>query len=124
MVTKIKKRKSASPKKRFIGKPAGQIRRLRAGGRTGTLWHRRGQLRQTSLEMDALELLRQGGRRTDHRRAYQRRAGDDANFLRKACREEGLTDTIVAMEMTGIYHKPVQRAFRKAGKVRVSNAYD
>ena len=31
-----------------------------------------------------------------------------------ACRAEGLTDTIVAVEMTGIYHKPVQRAFRKA----------
>jgi transposase len=26
-----------------------------------------------------------------------------------------LTETIVAVEMTGIYHKPVQRAFRKAG---------
>lgn len=32
-----------------------------------------------------------------------------------ACRAEGLTDTIVAVEMTGIYHKPAQRAFRKAG---------
>jgi transposase len=32
-----------------------------------------------------------------------------------ACQSEGLTDTIVAVEMTGIYHRPVQRAFRKAG---------
>jgi transposase len=32
-----------------------------------------------------------------------------------ACRAEGLTDTIVAIEMTGIDHKPVQRAFRVAG---------
>ena len=32
-----------------------------------------------------------------------------------ACEAEGLTDTIVAVEMTGIYHKPVYRAFRKAG---------
>jgi len=32
----------------------------------------------------------------------------------EACRSEGLTDTIVAVEMTGIYHKPVYRAFRKA----------
>ena len=33
MVTKIKKRKSASPKKRFIGKPAGQIQqRVQAVG--------------------------------------------------------------------------------------------
>ena len=34
--------------------------------------------------------------------------------VREACQAEGLTDTIVAIEMTGIYHKPVQRAFRKA----------
>jgi transposase len=33
----------------------------------------------------------------------------------RACKAEGLTDTIVAVEMTGIYHKPVYRAFRKAG---------
>jgi transposase len=33
----------------------------------------------------------------------------------EACKAEGLTDTIVAVEMTGIYHKPVYRAFRKAG---------
>jgi transposase len=31
------------------------------------------------------------------------------------CSTEGLTDTIVAVEMTGIYHKPVYRAFRRAG---------
>jgi len=32
----------------------------------------------------------------------------------EACKTQGLTDSIVAVEMTGIYHKPVQRAFRKA----------
>ena len=35
-------------------------------------------------------------------------------FVAEACKSEGLTDTIVAVEMTGIYHKPVYRAFRKA----------
>jgi transposase len=35
--------------------------------------------------------------------------------VQEACQCEGLTDTIVAVEMTGIYHKPAQRAFRKAG---------
>ena len=30
-------------------------------------------------------------------------------FVTETCRAEGLTDTIVAIEMTGIYHKPVQR---------------
>lgn len=33
----------------------------------------------------------------------------------EVCKSEGLTDTIAAVEMTGIYHKPVYRAFRKAG---------
>jgi len=32
-----------------------------------------------------------------------------------ACQAEGLSDTIAAVEMTGIYHNPVQRALRKAG---------
>jgi transposase len=36
-------------------------------------------------------------------------------YVADACQAEGLTETIVAVEMTGIYHKPVYRAFRKAG---------
>jgi hypothetical protein len=36
-------------------------------------------------------------------------------YISEVCRAEGLTDTMVAVEMTGIYHKPVPRAFRKAG---------
>ena len=36
-------------------------------------------------------------------------------LVAEACQTAGLTDTIAAVEMTGIYHKPVQRAFRKAG---------
>lgn len=32
-----------------------------------------------------------------------------------ACQAEGIRDSIVAVEMTGVYHKPVQAAFRKAG---------
>ena len=75
MVTKSRKRKSKGTKKRFIGKPAGQIQeRVQAGG-----------LREMT------------------------------RLVAATCQAEGLTDTIVAVEMTGIYHKPVQRAFRKAG---------
>jgi transposase len=36
-------------------------------------------------------------------------------LLREACRRHGLRDHIVAVEMTGTYHRPVQRAFRQAG---------
>lgn len=35
--------------------------------------------------------------------------------LRAAIERHGLLDHIVAVEMTGTYHRPVQRAFRKAG---------
>ncbi len=35
--------------------------------------------------------------------------------LREAIEQHGLEDHIVAVEMTGTYHRPVQRAFRKAG---------
>lgn len=35
--------------------------------------------------------------------------------LREALQRHGLQDHVVAVEMTGTYHRPVQRAFRKAG---------
>jgi len=35
--------------------------------------------------------------------------------LREACERHGLVDHLVAVEMTGTYHRPVQRAFRQAG---------
>ena len=35
--------------------------------------------------------------------------------LQEACERHGLQDHIVAIEMTGTYHRPVQRAFRHAG---------
>ena len=35
--------------------------------------------------------------------------------LREACQRYGLKDHLVAVEMTGAYHRPIQRAFRQAG---------
>ena len=35
--------------------------------------------------------------------------------LREACQQHGIQDHLVAVEMTGTYHRPVQRAFRQAG---------
>jgi transposase len=35
--------------------------------------------------------------------------------LREACQRHGLVDHLVAVEMTGTYHRPIQRAFRQAG---------
>lgn len=34
---------------------------------------------------------------------------------RAACDQAGIRDSVVAVEMTGVYHKPVVRAFREAG---------
>jgi hypothetical protein len=34
---------------------------------------------------------------------------------KEACRRHGIRDAIVAVEMTGTYHRPIQRAFRDAG---------
>ncbi len=36
-------------------------------------------------------------------------------MLREACQQHNIRDHLVAVEMTGTYHRPVQRAFRKAG---------
>jgi transposase len=47
---------------------------------------------------------------------HQRTALEMATLqLREACEKHGLRDHIVAVEMTGTYHRPVQRAFRRAG---------
>lgn len=35
--------------------------------------------------------------------------------LREACEQYGLMDHLVAVEMTGTYHRPIQRAFRQSG---------
>jgi len=47
---------------------------------------------------------------------HQRTALEAATLrLREAIERHGLRDHLVAVEMTGTYHRPVQRAFRKAG---------
>lgn len=46
---------------------------------------------------------------------HQRTALELATLqLREAIEKHGLRDHLVAVEMTGAYHRPVQRAFRKA----------
>ena len=47
---------------------------------------------------------------------HQRTALEVATMqLHEATEQHGLQDHLVAVEMTGTYHRPVQRAFRKAG---------
>jgi transposase len=115
MATRIKKRKFAGSKKRFIGKPNGQIQeRVQSVGpeRFGIVsvdcakrrskWMLCNFYGKVVVEPTTVEHTAGGLRAMTQRVA-------------EACRAEGLTDTIVAVEMTGVYHKPVQRAFRKAG---------
>ncbi len=114
MVTKTKRRKSRGSKKRFIGKPTGQIQeRVQAVGpeRFGVIAvdcaKRRSKWMLCNFYGKVVVEPTQVEHTTGGLRAMTRRVAE-------ACKAEGLTDTIAAVEMTGIYHKPVQRAFRKA----------
>jgi transposase len=115
MATKFKKRKSAGAKKRFIGKPTGQIQeRVRAAGpehfgvvsvdcaKRRSKWMLCNFYGKVLVECTHVEHTAGGLQWMTQQ-------------VTEVCQAEGLMDTIVAVEMTGIYHKPVQRAFRKAG---------
>ncbi len=115
MVTKTRKRKFAGSKKRFVGKPTGQIQeRVQAVGpehfgivavdcaKRRSKWMLCNFYGKVIVEPTSVEHTTGGLRAM-------------TQSIAEACQAEGLTDTIVAVEMTGIYHKPAQRAFRKAG---------
>jgi transposase len=115
MVTRIKRPNVRGSKKRFIGKPTGQIQeRVQLVGpehfgivsvdcaKRRSKWMLCNFYGKVIVEPTAVEHTTGGLRLM-------------TQLVAEACRAEGLTDTIIAVEMTGIYHKPVQRAFRKAG---------
>lgn len=115
MGTATKKRKSTGSKKRFIGRLSGQIQeRVLAVSpehfgvvsvdcaKRRSKWMLSDFYGKVIVEPTAVEHTA-GGLRVM------------TQFVTEACRQAGLTDTLVAVEMTGIYHKPVYRAFRKAG---------
>ena len=114
MVAKSKVRKSRGSSKRFIGKPRGRIQdRVQAVGpehfgivavdcaKRRSKWMLCNFYGKIVIEPTIVEHTAGGLRAM-------------AELITQACRDEGLTDTLVAVEMTGIYHKPVCRAFRKA----------
>lgn len=115
MATRTRKRRATGSKPRFIGKPSGQIQeRVQAAGpehfgivsvdcaKRRSKWMLCDFYGKVVIEPTTVEHTAGGLRAMTQR-------------VTEACRSAGLTDTIVAIEMTGIYHKPVQRAFRKAG---------
>ena len=115
MATKSRIRKSTRRKRRFIGKPAGQIQeRVQAAtperfgivavdcAKRRSKWMPSNFYGKVIVEPTAAEHTA-GGLRAMTQQVAQ------------ACKAEGLNDAIVAVEMTGIYHKPVYRACRQAG---------
>ncbi|MCG8586241.1 MAG: transposase [Pirellulales bacterium] len=115
MVTKTKRRKSTGSKKRFIGKPTGQIQqRVQAVGpeRFGIVAVDCAKRRSKWMLANFYGKVIVEPTQVEHTAGSLRTMTQQAT---EACRQEGLADTIAAVEMTGIYHKPVQRALRKAG---------
>lgn len=115
MVTTTKKRKSAGSKKRFLGKPAGQIQeRVQAAGpeHFGIISVDCAKRRSKWMLCNFYGKVIVEPTSVEHTAGALRAM---TQFLTEHCKAEGLKDTLVAVEMTGIYHKPVFRAFRKAG---------
>ncbi|TWT98205.1 IS110 family transposase [Stieleria varia] len=118
MVSRTKstrKNSNKSSKRRYIGKPGGVIqeRVLKVGPqRFGIVAVDCAKRRSKWMLCDFYGRVIIEPTEVDHERGTL-----DAMVMRvlEACQAEGIQDSIVAVEMTGIYHKPVQRAFRKAG---------
>ncbi|MEO2018458.1 MAG: hypothetical protein ABGZ53_29255 [Fuerstiella sp.] len=106
MVTKTRKRKSTSSKKRFIGKPTGQLQeRVQAVGpeHFGVVAVDCGKRRSKWMLCDFY------GRVIVEPTPVEHTAGGlkvMTQRVTEACRTEGFTASIVAVEMTGIYLKP------------------
>ncbi len=115
MATKIKKRRSAASKQRFIGKPNGQIQeRVKAVGPE----HFGIVSVDCAKRRSKWMLCNFYGKVVIEPTTVEHTAGGLQAMivhLRATCASAGLTETIIAIEMTGIYHRPVQRAFREAG---------
>lgn len=115
MITACKRRKAAGPKRRFLGKPAGQFQeRVQAVGPE----HFGVVVVDCAKQRSKWMLCNFYGKVLIEPTTVEHTTGTLRELTRLAaetCEAERLSDVIVAVEMTGIYHKPVYRAFRKAG---------
>ena len=115
MFTKCKKGKKSGSAKRFIGKPSGKIqeRVSKVGAdrfaivvvdcaKKRSKWMLCNFFGKVIVEPSIVE----------HTKGCLEVM---IEMVRATFEKEGIRDSIVAIEMTGVYHKPVQRAFRKAG---------
>jgi len=115
MVTKRNSRKSRTISPAVLGKPKGVIQaRVQAVGpeRFGIVAVDCAKARSKWMLCDFYGKVLIPPTVVEH----QRTALEVATMqLREAIQQHGLQDHLVAVEMTGTYHRPVQRAFRKAG---------
>ena len=115
MVARFKKRKFSGAKRRFIGKPGGQIhQRVQAAGpeHFGVVAVDCAKRRSKWMLCNFYGKVLVEPTIVEHTTGALKWM---TQYVAEVCKREELTDTIIAVEMTGIYHKPVQRAFRKAG---------
>jgi transposase len=115
MVVKVKRRKLTGSKKRFLGKPAGLIQeRVEKAGpeRFGIVAVDCAKCRSKWMLCNFYGKVLVEPTTVEHTAGGLKAM---TLLVKQACKSEGLTDSIVAVEMTGIYHKPVLRTFRAAG---------
>ena len=115
MVTKRKSRKKRAVTQAALGKPRGIIQqRVRDVGpeRFGIVAVDCAKARSKWMLCDFYGQVLVPPTVVEHQKAELHQA---TVLFREACVQHGIVDHIVAVEMTGTYHRPVQRAFRKAG---------
>lgn len=107
--------KKGSSKSRYIGKPTGVIQeRVEKAGPTrfGVVSVDCAKRRSKWMLCDYFGRVIVEPTEVEHQRGP---LAAMVQHVKAVCEAEGIVDLIVAVEMTGVYHKPVQRAFRKAG---------
>jgi transposase len=115
MATKRKSRRSGTTRPTLLGKPKGIIQpRVQAVGpeRFGIVAVDCAKARSKWMLCDFYGNVLIPPTIVEHQRAALQAATQQ---LKEACQRHDLRDHIVAVEMTGTYHRPVQRAFRQAG---------
>lgn len=115
MVTKRKSRRKRPVTQAALGKPCGIIHeRVREVGpeRFGIVAVDCAKARSKWMFCDFYGKVLIRPTVVEHQKASLQLA---VSQFREACQQHGIADHIVAVEMTGTYHRPVQRAFRQAG---------
>ena len=115
MVTKRKSRRSRKITQAALGKPRGIIQdRVRKVGpeRFGIVAVDCAKARSKWMLCDFYGKVLVPPTEVEHARAQMQLV---IVQFREAYKKHGLKDAIVAVEMTGTYHRPIQRAFRDAG---------